>query len=90
MSVKTKDHIETKELLLGAGINSFELHNWIRSGLLPGWSSREFYGGQGSRFWYPAWALKRAREIKYWRSQGYTMPEVREILREGVEPEWPI
>ena len=90
MSANTKDRIEKGELVRLSGISLSDLHNWVARGLLPAYCGRYIQGGRGSVYYYPAWALKRARDIKYWRNQGYTMPEVRKILSEGIEPKWPI
>ncbi|GAI60370.1 unnamed protein product [marine sediment metagenome] len=86
MSVETKDRIETKDLLRLAGINSYELHNWVNRGLLPRSRWSRAYGGDGLRYWYPVEALERAKDIKRLRSQGIPMQRVRKILRgEPVE-----
>ena len=81
MSVNTKDRIETPELLQLAGISSDTLYNWLRMDLVPAWSSREIYGGQGSRYWYPPEAVERCRKIKAWREQGIPYRQIRELLR---------
>lgn len=86
MSVKTKDRIATPELLQLAGISKQTLHNWLMMDLMPGWSGRELYGGQGSRYWYPIEALDLARKIKAWREQGIGYRAIRELLKkEGAE-----
>jgi len=81
MSTKTEDRIVTSELLRGAGISSYDLHNWIKRGLLPRSCASVAYGGDGIRYWYPAEALERALDIKRLRSQGIPMQRVRKILR---------
>ncbi len=86
MSEKTKDRIETKDLLRKSGISSDTLYNWLRMGLIPAWNSREIYGGCGSRYWYPPEAVELVRKIKAWREQGIPYREIRGLLRkEGAE-----
>jgi DNA-binding transcriptional MerR regulator len=86
MSVNTKDRIVTADLLRLAGISSYELHNWVNRGLLPRSCASIAYGGDGLRYWYPAEAVERAKDIKRLRSQGIPMQRVRKILRgEKVE-----
>lgn len=86
MSVETKDRIETRSLLRQAGVSSVEFHDWIKFGLLPRWQAREIYGGQGSRYWYPAEVLELAKRIKAWRDEGKLVREIRALLKaEGAE-----
>jgi len=81
VSVKTKDRIETGELLRKSGISSDTLYNWLRMDLVPAWSSRAIYGGGGSRYWYPPEAIGLCRKIKSWREQGIPYRQIRELLR---------
>ncbi len=86
MTQAVKETVTTSELLRKSGISSFDLHNWIKRGLLPRSCSSIAYGGDGIRYWYPAWAVECASDIRRLRGQGYSMPKVRKILRgEKVE-----
>ncbi len=86
MSVNTKDRIEVRELLRQSGISIADLHHWVARGLLPSYCGRYYNGGGGSRCYYPAWAVERARDIKRLRSQGISGQKIRKILRgEKVE-----
>ena len=86
MSVETKDRIEMKELLREVDITSQQLHEWIRKGFLPEWCGREFYGGQGSRYWYPKEAVELAKKVKVWVRQRMYSRQIRELVRkEGAE-----
>ncbi len=80
MSTKTEDRIEMKGLLRGAGISSNDLHNWVNRGLLPRACGRYAASGPGSVYYYPAWALERAADIKRLRLQGYPMQLIRKFL----------
>ncbi|MBA7580780.1 hypothetical protein ES708_22674 [subsurface metagenome] len=80
MGTKVEEKVEMNELLRKAGISHYELGNWIKRGLLPKWCSRYVDGGQGSRYYYPAWAVERAADIKRLRKQGYPMQLIRKIL----------
>jgi len=86
MSVNTKNRIVTSELLQLTGISKQTLHNWLMMELIPGWSGREIYGGQGSRYWYPPEIVELCRKIKAWREQGIPYRQIRGLLRaEGAE-----
>lgn len=83
MNTKVAERVTTGELLRKAGINSYELHNWIKRGLLPRWCGLYSYGCQGCVAYYPAWAVERASDIKRLRSQGVSMQRIRKILGDG-------
>lgn len=80
MAIETENHIEMKELLRKSGISSFDLHNWVRRGFLPKACARINGNGPGSTFYYPAWAVERASDIRRLKSQGYTFYVIRRIL----------
>ena len=75
------DHIERGELLRLSRMTPEELHHWVNRGLLPKPSRRYFMGTAGSRSYYPAWALERAKYIKRLRRLGVSGHKVRKILR---------
>lgn len=77
--VKEK-RVTTSELLRESGISSYDLWNWRRRGLLPSWCGRRIDGGQGSEYYYPAWAVSRASDIKRLRKQGFSLQLIRKIL----------
>lgn len=83
MSGEPKGSIEMKDLLRKSGISSGDLHNWIKRGLLPRSCGRYNGQGPGSTYFYPAWAMERASDIKRLRKQGYSMQKVRGILPDG-------
>lgn len=83
MSLKPEARIEKGELLRKSGISPADLHNWVGRGLLPRWCGCYYEGGGGSRYYYPAWAVNRASDIKRLRKQGYSMQEIRKILPDG-------
>ncbi|MBA7587532.1 hypothetical protein ES708_29562 [subsurface metagenome] len=85
MSVETKKRVTTKELLREAGISQTELHEWIRKGFLPEWCGREFYGGQGSCYWYPVAAVELAKKVKAWVGQRMYSRAIRELVRREME-----
>jgi DNA-binding transcriptional MerR regulator len=80
MSVGTKERVTNREFLQLAGISPADLHNWVARGLLPGYCGRFIEGGHGSVYYYPAWAVDRARDIKRLRDQGISGQEIRKIL----------
>ena len=80
MSVETKKRVTTAELLREAGISQTELHEWIRKGFIPAWSGREFYGGQGSRYWYPVEAVELAKKVKSWVDRRINNRTIRKML----------
>ncbi|MBA7646220.1 hypothetical protein ES703_53982 [subsurface metagenome] len=84
MSVETEERIEKGELVRLSGITLSDLHNWVKRGLLPAYCGRYIQAGGGSVYFYPAWAVDRARTIKCLRSQGMSMPKVRKVLAEVV------
>ncbi|MBA7587898.1 hypothetical protein ES708_29945 [subsurface metagenome] len=81
MSVGAKEKVTNRELLRGAGISSADLHNWVARGLLPAYCGSSFQGNGGCVYYYPAWALERAKDIKRMRSQGISGQKIRKILR---------
>ncbi|MBA7558264.1 hypothetical protein ES705_51061 [subsurface metagenome] len=81
LNVPTEDHIEVKELRRLSGISPSELERWVMRGLLPRWCARTFEGRRGTVYYYPAWALQRARDIKRLMSQGVDRQELRKTLR---------
>lgn len=83
MSVNTEDRIEKNELLRRSGISAIDLHNWVARGFLPRSCASYSYGCQGSRYYYPAWIVNRASDIKRLRNQGYSMRKIRKILGDG-------
>lgn len=80
MSIKTEEKVEMNEFLQLAGISSCDLHNWVNRGLLPQACGRYNGKGPGSTYYYPAWAVNRAADIKRLREQGYPMRLIRKIL----------
>ena len=85
MSTKTEGRVEMKRFLQLAGISSTDLHNWVNRGMLPSACGRYNGSGPGSTYYYPAWAVNRAADIKRLRLQGYPMQLIRKILaREKV------
>ncbi len=79
---KPIDHIEKGELLRLSGMSPGELRRWVMQGIFPRWCARSFQGGGGSRSYYPAWALQRARDIKRLRSEGVCGQRLRKVLRQ--------
>lgn len=80
MGEEIEGKVTNQELMQRAGISSGELHNWVARGLLPAFCGYNFYGNGGSEYYYPAWAVERASDIKRMRSQGIPMQRVRKIL----------
>ena len=80
MAGEREERVTTAELLRKSGISHWELGNWVKRGLLPRWSSRFIDGGRGSTYYYPAWAVQRASDIKRLRKQGFPMQLIRKIL----------
>ena len=78
---KPKGAVRTDELLERAGISAAQLHEWLKRGLVPGHNCMKAYGGKGIRYWYPSEAVELAAEIKKWRSEGISYPQIRVILR---------
>lgn len=83
MSGKPEDRIEMKQLLRKSGISSVDLHNWVRRGLLPRSCARVNGKGPGCEYYYPAWAVERASDIRRLRLQGISGQKIRKILRGG-------
>ncbi|MBA7668387.1 hypothetical protein ES703_76497 [subsurface metagenome] len=81
MSVEYEGRIEMKKLLRLSGISPVDLHHWVRRGLLPRACGRVNGSGPGSTYYYPAWAVDRARDIKRLRDQGVSGQKIRKILR---------
>lgn len=86
MSTRTGEKVTNRELLRRADISPSELHNWVRRGVLPAYCGASFQGNGGSVYYYPAWAVERAADIKRWRAAGVSMQKIRKLLRgEPVE-----
>jgi DNA-binding transcriptional MerR regulator len=80
MSAEIKSKVTNRELLRESGISSSALHNWVARGLLPRSCGSSFQGNGGCVYYYPAWALERAADIKRLRNQGVSMQKIRKIL----------
>jgi len=80
MSIETNGKVEMKELLRKSGISPCDLHNWVNRGLLPTACGRLNGRGPGCEYYYPAWAVERASDIKRLRVQGFSMQLIRRIL----------
>ncbi|MBA7591413.1 hypothetical protein ES708_33569 [subsurface metagenome] len=86
MSEGIKGKVTNRELMRRAGISSADLHNWVARGLLPAYCGSNFQGNGGCVYYYPAWAVERAADIKRMRSLGISGQKIRKLLRgEPVE-----
>ena len=81
MVVNTEKRVTNRDLMRKSGMSASELCHWRERGLLPAYCGRYFNGGGGCVYYYPAWAVNRAGDIKRLRDLGYRTPEIREILR---------
>ncbi|GAI63029.1 unnamed protein product, partial [marine sediment metagenome] len=75
---KTEGLVTTSELLRESGISPGDLKNWGHKGLLPPCSGYQFKHGRGCRWYYPAWAVERARDIKRMKAEGYSGQQIHE------------
>ncbi|MBA7542194.1 hypothetical protein ES705_34513 [subsurface metagenome] len=80
MNKEIGEKVTNRELCRRAGISPGNLHNWVKRGVLPGFCGASYQGNGGSVYYYPAWAVERAQDIKRLRSLGFTMQKVRKIL----------
>jgi DNA-binding transcriptional MerR regulator len=86
MSAEIKSKVTNQELMRRSGISSADLHHWVARGLLPAYCGSSFQGNGGCVYYYPAWAVERARDIKRLRDLGVSGQKIRKILRgESVE-----
>lgn len=75
-----EEKVSRAKFLRESGISISDLHNWVARGLLPRWYGRTMQGNGGSVYYYPAWAVQRAADIKRLRQQGVSMQKIRKIL----------
>lgn len=80
MAEVREEKVILAKFLRESGISTYELHNWIKRGLLPRWYGRSMQGNGGSTYYYPAYAVSRAADIKRLRGQGVSMQKIRKIL----------
>lgn len=81
-----EERVSKAKLLRESGVSTYDLHNWIHRGLLPRWCGRSMQGNGGSEYYYPAWAVSRAADIKRLRAAGVSLQKIRKIL-DGEEVE---
>jgi len=81
MRERIKDKVTNRELMRKSGISSADLHNWVARGLLPTSCGYNFQGNGGCVYYYPAWAVNRAADIKRMRDLGLSGHKIRKILR---------